>query len=327
MGMQAEGYNLNKVPSRTALHRQGTQAEGYNLNKVPSGTAPLVSSQAANVYAGQVPGMSADRRPRSPRDAPSRPLSGSLQRGNAPAPLKGCGFGAVVTSRYGSEAPALTAPCYTAHTSARVIITAPRRDATDVDSAIHPDVYAVGKMLERADPAPESRQQLWRTKLGKFAVKDILIPALAANGHPWPRDKITQARLRAFPTGYTLVSVPRLVDDDHNDAYLCTSDGRRWRSPEEFGPHLAWLLTGQPSDLRGRSGCECCVCVKERTGRIVKQSDITHDRYGDIEKYFAPRGLAKRTWRRRAEKPPTSYIHRRTATDIASQAKNYSKIN
>lgn len=77
-------------------------------------------------------------------------------------------------------------------------------------------------------------------------MKDVLVSELARQGLRWRKELVVQGFLHSFPPGYTLMSVPRLNDNDLEDAYLCTPDGkRRWRSPEEFGPHLAWLLTGQ----------------------------------------------------------------------------------
>ncbi|EKM50522.1 uncharacterized protein PHACADRAFT_152576 [Phanerochaete carnosa HHB-10118-sp] len=248
------------------------------------------------------------------------------QCGGRDSALRRRGVSIDITNVYGVVNFTIIAPFYTANTNNRVVVTSPGRDATDVDLSLRrASMLKADGMPSRAMPAPEERQKWWKKKLGMFIVKDVLVDELDRNHHRWPRHAIVQGRLHSFPAGYTLMYIPRLKDSDHKDVYLYSTDGKRkWRSPEEFGPHLAWLLTGQRRDIAGRCVCECCVCIKARTGESPRQSNITR-RYEDIDSYFAAQSSMKVARRPKARKNAPPSNDSLSIKQIIARAKDYSK--
>ena len=108
-------------------------------------------------------------------------------------------------------------------------------------------------------------------------MKDVLIDYLDRQGRKWSREGITQGRLEAFPSGYILYTSTRIDNPLHFNHHLFCADTRmEFRSPQEFAPHLAWLMKGQV----GRCGCLPCNPKGPSQGEISA-------RYKDINDYFS----------------------------------------
>jgi len=231
-----------------------------------------------------------------------------------------------------------TTQWYHVNVEDHVVITTLHEGASDVGAPPAPragrrrrsDAHERGTAPPRSVPADESSQKNWKRKLGEFMVQDVLVKELQRRNIRWPKEDIVQGRLTSFPEGYMLVSVPRLGDSQHNDLYLIPPhypDDDRYRSPAEFGPHLAWLMTGQPRGANGRPTCDCCLCEKLRTG---KRGKVDHTRYKNVPDYFsAPHKEAASSHRRqiRVSTPGPSRSSAQTIQDIASRAKDYRRYN
>ena len=153
---------------------------------------------------------------------------------------------------------------------------------------VNEDGFAI-EVISGLEEASDRTHRHWLKKLGEFFVRDVLLDELKYRAVRWPRERIVQGRLQAFPAGYKLMT--RVSLDAHNHErrdHLLYHSKHSFRSPEEFGPHLAWLLTGQPRDIDGRSDCECCYCIAEGSGvSRASQRQITAERYRDIHELFA----------------------------------------
>ncbi|EKM49056.1 uncharacterized protein PHACADRAFT_265873 [Phanerochaete carnosa HHB-10118-sp] len=181
----------------------------------------------------------------------------------------------------------------------------------------------------RSVRADENGHKNWKRKLGEYLVKDVLVQELRRRGIHWPKEDIVQGRLVSFPEGYELISVPRLGDAQRHDLYLIRPhyDDDEYRSPAEFGPHLAWLMAGQPRDAGGRPVCDCCLCVKLNAG---KRPDVDHRKYTDIHDYFAaPHKEAASSHGRhiRVNIPGPSKSSAQTTHDISLRAKDYRRFD
>lgn len=259
----------------------------------------------------------------------TEPLQPASQRRECDSGLNGRGTDADASN--GNVDFTINTQFYFAYTKNRVVVTVPCCDSANAlpqGADIEAGEYDPSRLMSRAEPAPEKSQKWWRKKLGHFIAKDVLVEELVRGGRAWPRKSIMRGLLQSFPPGYTLMSVPRLKDPDHKDNYLCSAAGQdRWRSPEEFGPHLAWLLTGQRRDVHGQSACECLRCVKVRTGKSPKQGDITSDRYDDIDEYFVTQPKANHTVRaKKAKAGPLYSVTNRPVSQIIATAKDYTKL-
>ncbi|KAJ3412848.1 hypothetical protein HDV05_000189 [Chytridiales sp. JEL 0842] len=66
------------------------------------------------------------------------------------------------------------------------------------------------------------------------------------------------AKLKALPEGYRLFQKLRSVGKKHSDVYMFGHPrGNKFRSPNEFQPHLKWMLMYVIGE---RSNCECIYC-------------------------------------------------------------------
>ena len=177
-----------------------------------------------------------------------------------------------------------------------IAVTTPRDDATDVDGPDHPEITDPTAYEEISISGyyrePSQRTILnWKKKLGEYMVKDIIAPEMERRGWEWPKERVVQGRLRSFPKHYKLLTHISTNDGRlRQDHYLFCAKGR-FQSPAEFGPHLAWLLQGQPRDKKGKTKCACCYCNMTVVGGRAKrprtsQKAITQERYGDLDDYF-----------------------------------------
>lgn len=137
---------------------------------------------------------------------------------------------------------------------------------------------------ERSQQASEKVEVKWRKKLGEFLVQDLIVPIWESRpGRKWSREGISQGRLQLFPRGYSLYTVKRVGDVGRSDHYLwCDRQRAEYRSPEEFAPHLLWILRGRNTDAQGRPRCECLYC---KPGGST-QREISA-RYRNVGQYFS----------------------------------------
>lgn len=232
----------------------------------------------------------------------------------------------------------IATPLYHVNVEDHVVITTLHQGTSDANAPQTPRVArrhrrgaperATGRA--RAVPADESTQTYWKKKSGEYLVKDVLVKELKRRDIRWPKEDIVQGRLASFPEGYTLVSVPRLTDNGtRKDHYLISPhyDDDEFRSPAEFAPHLAWLMTGQPRDANRRPTCNCCLCVKLKTGH---RPNVDHTKYQDIHNYFSAPHHEAASSRGRQIRVSTSGPSRSTAQttqDIISRARDYRRFD
>ena len=192
---------------------------------------------------------------------------------------------------------------------------------------------------ERRQLASENTQIRWRKKLGQFVTKDVIVPKWESQGKTWPKAGITQGRLESFPDGYVLYSVKRVKDSGRCDHYLwCEKRKVEYRSPEEFAPHLAWIMQGRVRDADGKPTCRCWDCNQSGPS----QDDILKG-YKDVHKYFSQTQTGSSTSKGRASQLTTNMSQHRhrnfilstrasnrsnlpSSLDQAFRAKNYSKF-
>jgi len=55
------------------------------------------------------------------------------------------------------------------------------------------------------------------------------------------------------------------------DHYLSGFTTKKFRSPNEFCPHLLWLMKGMPTTEEQHSTCDCCYCGGEPQKEINKR--------------------------------------------------------
>ncbi|KAK9449595.1 uncharacterized protein V1518DRAFT_266656 [Limtongia smithiae] len=148
---------------------------------------------------------------------------------------------------------------------------------------------------------------LYETKLGA-AVATAADPELATNflGCLFV--------LSALPSGYALFEHCKRNKHDgpmRVDVYLYGHpSGGRFRSPNEFVPHLLWLL----SDVsRDRDNCGCCLCAKQASAELDLFTPALHASLPDDDRMF---DLANPEFYRKGE----IVWYAPTATDITRVA-------
>ncbi|CAG8471088.1 5868_t:CDS:2 [Ambispora gerdemannii] len=102
----------------------------------------------------------------------------------------------------------------------------------------------------------------WRNKLGEGLV--LLLNEKKGTNIELPK------RLSAFPRGYALYEHIKETDKfKRNDKYLFGLGEKRFRSPNEFVPHLYWLATNR------ERRCQCKICTGAKlTPQLVTVSNI-----------------------------------------------------
>jgi hypothetical protein len=189
----------------------------------------------------------------------------------------------------------VSTPLYTVRVEDGVLITRLRAAATDalvdrtntaaLTSSSNVEDDGPTSWLPRATVAADKTQVRWRKKIGEDLVVDVEAIHAEWNreGRSWARSEITQARLEAFPVGYVLYSIKRPSDFGRLDHSLyCESLGTEYRSPEQFAPHLAWIMEGQQRNSFGKTLCKCSHCNKSGPA----QKEISQ-RYEDVRAHFA----------------------------------------
>jgi len=125
----------------------------------------------------------------------------------------------------------------------------------------------------------------WKKKLGRLLVEDFLAIDLGKEG-------VKQYQLANFPAGYKFY-MKRRTPRGRGDGYLL-GGGRRFRSPQEFVFHAAWLMDGMPAsgdhasdhstsqDEDEDPGCTCKYCSgmpqKKLNERMKKQQKKIKER-------------------------------------------------
>lgn len=147
----------------------------------------------------------------------------------------------------------LVAPAKTCTDAGPFTVPAPQPCADESDV----DVYV---------PADEAAVKRWHRKLGLLAARDALERDVARACPPG-----TTVWLQELPSGYTLyVHKKGHRHSPRRDYYLYGSRHTvAFRSPEEFAPHLVWLLSGQPMSDGGVRECECKYCGSVRSQREI----------------------------------------------------------
>lgn len=137
------------------------------------------------------------------------------------------------------------------------------------------------------DTADRHKIRHWKRKLGWFVVEHVLQPDFhRGTGQTLPEPDY--AMLYDFPKNYKLyVHRKGHRHDPREDAYLY---GSRYvhvfRSPEEFAPHLKWLMDGSPLKPSGDPNCKCKYCDPTRKQREIsaelhhKKKNPDNDRKG-----------------------------------------------
>lgn len=106
----------------------------------------------------------------------------------------------------------------------------------------------------------------WHRKLGLLAARDVLECGAGQACTPG-----TAVWLQGLPTGYALyVHKKGHRHSPRRDYYLYGSRHVPvFSSPEEFAPHLVWLLSGQPTDDGAMRACQCKYCGNVRSQREI----------------------------------------------------------
>lgn len=177
----------------------------------------------------------------------------------------------------------MSTPFYEVYSHNSILVTSPSGLVTDTNGWAPlqdaPDVPS------RAVPARPAAHAHWQQKLGQLFASDVAKGEWEKQDRSWPRRALTRARLSAYPAGFQLFEVQRLDGQTVGqwDRYLRSPfDKHIFRSPEEFGPHLAWILTGRPWDVdEGRSACECCYCSGVEQEKISTRYDNLHELFAE----------------------------------------------
>lgn len=128
-------------------------------------------------------------------------------------------------------------------------------------------------------PADVAVTKRWLNKLGMIAVWDVVYGAYRDAGRDW--DPNATVLLQRFPRGYALyIHRKGHKDDPRKDYYLYGSRHvKTFRSPEEFAPHLTWILSGQPMNANGKRDCICKYCDSSVCSqRAVNQTVLERSR-------------------------------------------------
>ncbi|GBE81099.1 hypothetical protein BKA93DRAFT_820783 [Sparassis latifolia] len=175
-------------------------------------------------------------------------------------------------------------PCYTAiyHPAANALAISIHEGATDAVSDNRPEntspqPNAQGKVDYFAESESDKLSH-WKKKLGETVVSLVREDFDRRGIGIWPRYE--QALVVDFPKDYKLYvhksgdrHVPR------GDAYLFGSHYVHvFRSPEEFTPHLKWLMRGSPMK-DGRRDCHCKYCDPSRTQTEISR-ELHHKKDG-----------------------------------------------
>lgn len=145
--------------------------------------------------------------------------------------------------------------------------------------------------IDLFDKADALAVQRWLKKLGESAAKYVVKSAVEARGQRWARS-CSGARLEGLPHGYKLwVHKKGHRHAPRQDYYLYGShDVLRFRSINEFAPHLEWLMKGQPYRANGTRNCECQYCDVDVAG----QQEINQRRHPKVSIATMARGVATR---------------------------------
>lgn len=212
-------------------------------------------------------------------------------------------------------------PFYTVHSTNHIVVTTP---AEFTNLSAPASGLTEPTLPPRAERASEATEKRWRKKLGQFFAMDVIKPEWEAQGRAWPR-RVVQGRLQAFPTGFVLLTVPRADDSERRDHQLRSASSTLvFRSPEEFGPHLAWILTGQPRDAEGDSACECCYCSGVPQEVVRKRYDSLHELFLGCAPKAPPRARKSRAGSSSSTGSSTASPRSR---NLPIMAKDYTQLN
>jgi hypothetical protein len=214
---------------------------------------------------------------------------------------------------------------------------------SDADGSQRPP--ATDMILHPGHPDCDKKILDWKKKLGRILVQEYLAIGIGTEGAhlPW-RNKAQLAdfawikgvkdyQLLDFPEGYTFY-MQRRTPRGTGDGYLLGA-GRRFRSPQEFLFHAAWLMDGMPKSRGHNSdhsssqdgdddhGCICKYCsgqpqkelnekmkkrlrkIKERLQKEMRAGSVIH-RGINVTNKFAFRTPILQKSRRRAPRDSTN---------------------
>ncbi|CAG8457509.1 2593_t:CDS:2 [Ambispora leptoticha] len=130
------------------------------------------------------------------------------------------------------------------------------------DPAPEEGVVSYFRLVKRNDPS----DLVWRHKLGEGLV--LLLNEKKGTNIELPK------KLKAFPRGYVLYEHYKVTEksekSERHDKYLYGFGEKRFRSPNEFVPHLYWLATNREGK------CLCKICTGATlTPQLVEMSRIS----------------------------------------------------
>ncbi|KAH9949563.1 hypothetical protein B0H21DRAFT_836599 [Amylocystis lapponica] len=154
--------------------------------------------------------------------------------------------------------------------------------------------------------ANQATYDMWRQKLGETLTLVEVKPHMQSKGERFTGVS-DRSMLHAFPENYKLFKhrsqdrrVPRL------DYYLYGSvHVKCFRSPNEFMPHLHWLMKGAPLKRGGRPDCQCQYCSAKTQKEVNEIYFPGHD--GRKDKDGDGDGRGKRPRRGPKQEPKVQY--------------------
>ena len=200
----------------------------------------------------------------------------------------------------------------------------------------------VGRWMEDAEESGEEQQRTWLVKLGVLLKQHgnikcqwpyyqqeepdtYLSPPSNTFNNPWAY------RIANFPRGYKLFFVERPTQGDdlpRRDYYLCgiisfslsskhnitdcffSGGAQRYRSPQEFFPHMLWMLN-TTQQINGK--CICKYCDKSRSQKEIDEIYPLPPHKGYPK---GPAGPKKHKNTRRRQQGPRGVTIQRTLVQI-----------
>lgn len=152
--------------------------------------------------------------------------------------------------------------------------------------------------IDSMEPADEDIKKRWLKQLGQSAAKYVVKSAVEARGQRWTRSCST-AWLGDLPRGYKLyVHKKGHRHAPRKDYYLYGScHVLRFRSINEFAPHLEWLMKGRPCGRNGKRCCECQYCDAD----VTSQQEVNQRRNPGVSIAAAASSSAAHAWPRRRD--------------------------
>ncbi|GAA5965907.1 hypothetical protein JCM21900_006037 [Sporobolomyces salmonicolor] len=163
-------------------------------------------------------------------------------------------------------------------------------------------------------PKDQARHKYFLEKVGEEVAKKLGLMKTTAGGKQehWILDSLPKNHL------YTVHHCTTSSNQPRNDVYVYGSSATmRFRTPNEFAPHMYWLLVHGPDDgIR----CECKYCTGKKQGDVNRHLGLADGRSSsaapEVKKKDKERlgerakrgpGLSARAWIRKAASPPPTY--------------------